>query len=613
MVMEILNPDVHPDVLELNVSVTERQAHIRHNASTPKRIVELINEKHLGASLAEAGKAGEVDDSWKRKDIIAVIKGVLQVILFCTGLFLMFGTGDCNGHADGNHCDDGWSGIHTGGDSLVGLTSSDLNSSEITANLLWATSILLSYELFHHAYLACLRLRPNVEFLMSIAVVGSLIQGDFMAGALVCIILLIMDIIKHQAFSLVQKRLKSMITEAPATVSLLPKKVDGNMQPPETIEIADLKLGMEFRIREGEMIPCDGLVLSGSNVTVDEKQITGEAEPVHKKKGDDVMSGALVNSGFLDIRATALPDDSFQGSVSAAVSRASETRSETQEIVSKIAYYYTPCVILIAIAVALIEWDLNKFLVILVAGCPCGLLGATPLVHGTSIALLASEKYKLLVKSAAAIEGMAHIKCIGLDKTGTITEGQFQLINLCGFDENGNIQDDYSKGGHLSILKNLLMWASCVETGDNHPIARSIVQSWDGCAVAAASAMSMDVELVEGTFAREGRVGVYGRVETKPEGPHEGNQRVNHLVGVGNDDFLKKLKIPLPSKIEKIYDSKDWKQRGLCLFITVDGRVAGMMVLEDSIRPDAAETIKQLGELGVPIPHCHCSVTHARC
>ena len=486
MVHEILDP--LEEVLTVNVSVIERQAYVKHNASlTPQKIVALINAKHLGASLAEAGRAGEVDTDWTREQIIAVAKGVLQTALFTTGLFLMFSTGDCTGHSDGDHCDNGWSGIGGDGDSLVGLSSPDLNRNEVAANLLWICSILLSHELFYHAYLACLRMRLNVEFLMSIAVIGTIIQGDFLAGALVCLIVMIMDAVKHQAFMLVERRLKLMITVQPATVQLLPTKVDGVIQPGETIEITELKLGMEFRIREGEMIPSDGLVLAGSNVTVDEKQITGEATPVPKMKGSSVMSGALVNSGFLDIRATALPDESFQGSVAAAVSRAKNTRSATQVAVSRLAYYYTPCVIIIAILVAVIEWDLEKFLVILVAGCPCGLLGAAPLVHGTSIALLASEKYRLLVKNAEAMEGMAHIVAIGLDKTGTITEGQFQLLNLCGFDEGGNILMDYTpteQGGDLTTLRNLLMWASCVETGDNHPIARSIVQNKDNVQLA---------------------------------------------------------------------------------------------------------------------------------
>merc|ERR1719502_1683934 len=258
-------------------------------------------------------------------------------------------------------------------------------------------------------------------------------------------------------------------------VGLIPQKG----KPAEEIEIKDLKVGMKFRIREGEQIPADGIVLAGSKVTVDESQVTGEAHPVHKSRGDSVYSGAVLHSGFLDIEVTAPSDESFQGSIAAAVNRAKDSRSATQEAVAKLAKWYTPTVILIAVLVAVIEQDANKFLVILVAGCPCSLLGATPLVHGTTIALLAGS-HKLLVKSAEAVEGLAQIKEIGMDKTGTLTHGQFALVDLCGFDEDGNYLHDYGsqepgqeRDGDRALLKKLLKYAACVESGDNHPIARS--------------------------------------------------------------------------------------------------------------------------------------------
>merc|ERR1711871_918591 len=354
----------HEDVITLNVSVTEREAYFKHKAQlTPQMIVDKLNSKSLGASLVAAGSAGKEKEAWSSHAIMdAIIKAAI-LLLFILGCIFMFILGDCGSH---DHCDDGFYGIHTMKDSLVGLSASGLNGYEITGNLLWFAAVVLNYEMYIHAWYALKRLSPNVETLMSIAIAGSLVQGDFLAAVLVVIVVMCIDILKQQVFAYVDRLLKGMVVEAPTMVGLIPEKG----KPAEEVEIKDLKVGMKFRIREGEQIPADGTVLAGSKVTVDESQVTGEAQPIHKSRGDSVYSGTVLHSGFLDIEVTAAPNESFQGSIAAAVNRAKNSHSATQEAVTRLAKWYTPTVILIAVLVAVIEQDANKFLVILVAGCP---------------------------------------------------------------------------------------------------------------------------------------------------------------------------------------------------------------------------------------------------
>merc|ERR1711959_757445 len=152
---------------------------------------------------------------------------------------------------------------------------------------------------------------------------------------------------------------------------------------------------MTFIIRVGEALPADGIVVSGK-AFVEESSVTGEPLPIEKEKGSEVISGSVLQSGFLHIKATKDVDKSTQGRVAEAVKRAKGSRSATQEVVSKFTVWYTPAVIVTAAIVGLAEMDGNKFLTILVAGCPCGLLGAAPLVYSTVIAMLA-QRHKLLV------------------------------------------------------------------------------------------------------------------------------------------------------------------------------------------------------------------------
>jgi len=542
MVHDIL--DHREDVASVTVSITDRVAHVSHKSEIPpEEIVRLLNEKRLGASIQDTGGGGVGDgQGCTRREMALFTVSALQVSCFTIGALCMFVAGHCGDHKDGAHCENQYEG--------------GLNGGEIAGTVFYALTIALSWELYYQAYQAMRSWRLNVEFLMTIAIIGSIAEGDWMSAALVGIIVMLMDNIKYQAFRFVEKRLGSMIVEAPETVSL----VAGGI-----IDICDLEVGMEFVVRVGEAVPADGTVTSGK-ASVDESKITGEALPVDKATGSEVSSGSVLHSGFLHIKARSSADTSTAGRISDAVKRAKDTRSATQMIVSKFVVWYTPAVILAAIIVALAEWNVKKFLLIIVAGCPCGLLGATPLVYGTVIAVLAN-KHKLLVKTSDAVEGLCNIEAIGVDKTGTITEGQFELIDMKSF-----------KGFDESVIH---CWAATVETGDNHPIARSITQSFTGCLVAFTGADGMP-ELHD--FEREGRNGVRGVVD-------------GHNVGVGDTSFLKKEGAAFHEEARLLY--KEWNKMGKVLFVTVDRQVAGMLLLDDAVRTDAPACLAKLHSLGV--------------
>lgn len=520
-----------PEVVDLKVSVSDRTAFVEHwSTLDPQVIVEKLNEKHLGARLKERNEVGVTETSWRAS--FNYISLFLQVALFCVGVGLQHSDGNVDGNANANKK------VH------------------VMVNVAFGACIALSCNLFHKAFIAILRMQPNVEFLMATAMAGSIVLGMPREAAVVGSLVNVMEAVTSAAMSAVDKRLQGSISVPPSTLTL---------QGGVTIPALDLKAGMVVLVRAGDGIPADGDVLKGAG-NVDENRITGEAQPVRKMQGDKVFSGSVLQSGFLEITASADVDESFQGKVLESVRQAKNTFSGTQRLVDKFAVYYTPAIILIAVIVAVRQEDFKQFLVILVAGCPCALLGAAPFVQAAAVSVLAA-RHRFLVKDTGALESLAKMKWLGIDKTGTLTNGNFKLIEMrsvSSFDK-----------------KQLHMWAAAIETKDNHPLAQSVVQSYTGCLVAFAGSDGLP-EVTQ--FKREGRCGVRGTVEGR-------------TIGVGNTDFLEASSIPLEGAAAEL--SKQWTNSGAVLFVTVDKEVGGVLLMDDSIRSDAANAVAMLRKLGV--------------
>jgi len=390
-----------------------------------------------------------------------------------------------------------------------------------------------------------------------------LAQGAYQEAASVGVIVTLMDTVVWASQVAVERLLNNSISLPPSTLA---------MKDGPDIETSALKAGMVFLVRAGDGVPADGIVTKGKG-TMDESRVTGEAMPVTKEKESKVFSGSVLQAGFLEVTAEKDVDESFQAKVLDSVRQAKNTVSNTQVVVGKFAAWYTPTVILIAASVGFYQNEFKQFLIIIVAGCPCALLGAAPFVQAATMAVLA-KKHRFLVKEAKVLESLARLQWLGIDKTGTITTGQFKLMKMASLSES-------------FTQKRLHLLAAAIETKDSHPLARSIVQSYTGCLVAFAG---FDGLPSVSQFKREGRNGVHGLIEG-----HPGGELVR--VGVGNADFLTTLDIPLEGKAAKMY--QEWTNEGTVLFITIDDTVGGILLLDDSLRSDSVATIAQLKALGV--------------
>jgi len=318
-------------------------------------------------------------------------------------------------------------------------------------------------------------------------------------------------------------------------------------------------------VRAGDAVPADGVVTTGK-ASVDESRLTGEALPIAKETGDAVKSGAIVASGYIEVKADAPADKSFQAKLVDSVKDAQATLSETEAVVGRFAKYYTPAILLAAAAIGCVQ-GFKQFLVVLVAGCPCALLGAAPFAYGAALAAL-SKRHKLLLKRSTALEAMARMKFIGLDKTGTLTKGQFELAEFI-------LTDRYSR-------EQLHRWLAAVEVRDNHPIARSIVQSYTGCVVNFAG--SDELPMVD-AFKRIGRNGVTGGIDGK-------------MVGIGNQDFVAAIGAQLSSEMGQMAANMGTGGRTV-LYATVGTKVAAILVLQDGLKSASVEIISRLRGLGV--------------
>jgi len=510
-------------ILNVKVSLADRTARVEHKSSLDaNKLVSVLNEKHLGASLKERAQLSSPDVSTGWQCSAGCLRIVTQLVLFAVGTY----------------CE------------LMG-------QGRLVSQLLLGSCLVLSYGLFYKAVLAVLRRRANVELMMSLAALGSAMQADLVNAAMVCVLVALLEAVTEATLSFVDKRLRSCIT-VPVTMVAL---ADGRM-----IEASDLKKGMTYLVRVGDAIPTDGSVVKGQAL-VDESRLTGEAVPVSKDVGSKVRSGAVLQAGFLEVVADGAVEASFQNRIQDAVREAKNTESHTQEVVAKFAVWYTPAIILVAVAVAVAQKNLTQFLVIIVAGCPCAILGAAPFAHAAAIAVLA-KRHNLLVKETSALESLARLNWLGIDKTGTITTGQFAMMNMkCVVSE---FKDS-----------DVLKWAASVESKDNHPIARSVVQSFTGCMATFVATQGLPQVT---NFTRQGRCGVMGSVD-------------GHWIRVGNADFLSTEDITLDGEALTLHS--DWSKMGTVLFVTVDEKIAAVILMVDSLRTDAQATISMLRELGV--------------
>ena len=410
--------------------------------------------------------------------------------------------------------------------------------------------------------LAAVRSRTlDINALMVVAVAGALVLGEPLEAASVVFLFAVAQWLEVRTMERARQAIRALIDLSPREA--LVRRDGGEARVP----VAQVQVGEDILVRPGDKVPLDGLVVAGAS-DVNEAPLTGESLPVDKLPGDEVFAGTINGRGALDVRVTRLVRDTRLARIIHLVETAQASRAPVQSFVDRFARIYTPAVLVLAAAVAIVPpvvagadaatW-VYRALVLLVISCPCALVISTPV--SIVSALSAAARNGVLVKGGVHLEQLASVRVVAFDKTGTLTRGELQVIGVVPF-------GPWSAGG-------MLRCAAAVEARSEHPVAASIVahaRSTGGALPAASSFVSLP-----GMGA-----------EADVEGAR---------VTVGNERLFRGRGMDLPPEALALAGAH--ADGSSLVLVSVNGAFAGAIALADRPRDTAREAIELLREQGV--------------
>ena len=402
----------------------------------------------------------------------------------------------------------------------------------------------------------------NMNALMSIAVTGAMVIGQWPEAAMVMFLFALAEVIEAKSLDRARNAIRGLMDLAPEDATV--RQADGAWvaMPAKTVAI-----GAMVRVRPGERIALDGEIVSGSSA-VNQAPITGESLPVEKAAGDPVFAGTINESGSFEYRVTALAGNSTLGRIIHAVEAAQGARAPTQRFVDRFARIYTPAVFLVAIAMAVVPplaWGMPwmdaiyRALVLLVIACPCALVISTPVTIVSGLA--AAARRGVLVKGGVYLEEGRKLQVLALDKTGTLTHGK-------------PAQTDFEPlvEGAASELQKL---AASLAARSDHPVSQAIAR-------AAAEGQVPLVE-VSGFAALPGR-GVQGVIGD-----------IDYFLG--NPRLISELGLSTPVLEERL--ARLERQGKTVVLLAAEGRVLAALAVADTVKETSRSAVAELHALGV--------------
>lgn len=314
---------------------------------------------------------------------------------------------------------------------IMHLLGPDTRSVMLSGMILSAVAIWLSgLDTYRKGIAAIVRRQININALMTVAVTGAFIIGQWPEAAMVMALYSIAELIEARSADRARHAIQDLFDLTPPATDVL--QTDGSWV---SMPVAAIETGMTIRVRPGERIALDGIVTTGHS-TVNQSPVTGESIPVDKRRGDTVFAGTINESGMLAFRVTATASDTVVARIIRMVEEAQENRAPIQRFIDRFAAIYTPLVFLFALGVAVLSplffgWTwmhaAYKALVMLVIACPCALVIATPVTIVSALA--AAARRGILIKGGIHLEQARHLDIVALDKTGTVTEGRPHLVD----------------------------------------------------------------------------------------------------------------------------------------------------------------------------------------
>lgn len=390
--------------------------------------------------------------------------------------------------------------------------------------------------------------------LMTIASVGALCIGDVREGAAVMIFFRVGELFQDIAVERSRKSITSLLSLKSDTVNI---KVGNEIKEIETekVQVGDIMV-----VRAGERVPIDGIIVNGSSA-FDTSALTGEAIPVEAEENSEILSGSVNLTSVVEIKASKKYEDSTIAKILEMVENASGRKADAEKFITKFARVYTPIVVAAAALLVLVPSVITGFsqfstwlyrgLLFLVISCPCALVISVPLSFFAGIG--GASRKGILIKGAKNIESLSKLKSVALDKTGTLTEGKFKVVDIVP--SGDKVQKDY-----------ILKLSAYAESMSTHPIAKSIVEEYK---------QPINSDILSNVVEEAGN-GVKANVN-------------GHEVLCGTRKLLEKNNVSAELK----YDNTT------CVYVALDGEYLGAVLLGDNIKPTSKSAIKQLKSKGI--------------
>lgn len=390
------------------------------------------------------------------------------------------------------------------------------------------------------------------NFLMSLATVGAFAVGEFPEAAMVMILYQIGELFQDYAVNKSRKSIASLMDIRPDYANVYR---DDKIEKVNPSEVA---IGEIIVIKPGEKIPLDGTVVEGTSM-LDTSALTGESVPRKIEVGDDALSGTINETGLIKVKVRKPFGESTVNKILDLVENASSKKSKSEKFITKFAKYYTPTVVIIAVIIALIppliiqdapfkDW-IYKALSFLVVSCPCALVISIPLGFFGGIG--GASKLGILIKGSNALEALADVETVVFDKTGTLTKGVFEVQDVKNFEIE---------------KEELVRLVAHAEKFSTHPVAESVKRFYNN---------EIDENII-GNIEEIGGYGIIANIENKE-------------VLVGNDKLMAKKNIAY----EKCGEA------GTILYVAIDNKFAGYILISDKIKDDSEKALKELKKMNI--------------
>ncbi|MBD8069294.1 heavy metal translocating P-type ATPase [Bacillus sp. PS06] len=428
----------------------------------------------------------------------------------------------------------------------------------------YAASILIGgYSLFIKGIKNLSRLQFDMNTLMTIAIIGAAIIGEWGEGATVVILFAISEALERYSMDKARQSIESLMDIAPKEALI--RRGNEEMM----VHVDDIQVGDIMIVKPGQKLAMDGLVVKGTS-TLNQAAITGESVPVTKTIDDEVFAGTLNEEGLLEVKVTKRVEDTTLSKIIHLVEEAQAERAPSQAFVDKFAKYYTPAIVILALLIAVVppllfggdwsEW-IYQGLAVLVVGCPCALVVSTPVSIVTAIGNAA--KNGVLIKGGIHLEEAGALKAIAFDKTGTLTKGVPAVTDIVTYAENEN---------------ELMTITAAIEKGSQHPLASAIMRK------AEENGLNFNAVTVEEFQSITGK-GVKAKVN-------------NEMYYVGSPNLFEELHGSIES-VRKQMIAEMQTQGKTVMVLGTEREILSLIAVADEMRETSKTVISKLNNMGI--------------